>query len=217
MSRSPLRGFADFRTRPIKRPELKPKRRCRQCKAVLRESNTGDMCAPCAGARLPDEIPSWAVALIDDADNDEHAAEILIRTLCLYPQPSPGDQVEMLKCKRCGEMTPRRHPTQLYCFACARERRRELSRECVRRRYRKTQGKTKPNKGKTQAETIFTCAMCGVETTRRYTEALLSGSRSQGTAARDEQRGARLLRKKKQGDKAREPLVKRPLTVQEQE
>jgi hypothetical protein len=168
MSRSPLRGFADFRTRPIERPEPKPKRRCRQCKAVLRESNTGDMCAPCAGARLPEEIPSWAVALIDDADNDEHAAEILIRTLCLYPQPSPGDQVEMLKCKRCGEMTPRRHPTQLYCFACARERRRELSRECVRRRYRKTQGKTKPNKGKTQAETIFTCAMCGVETTRRY-------------------------------------------------
>lgn len=75
MSRDP---FMTLRTRPIVRPEPKPRRRCRQCGCVLRISNPGDICAPCEGVLLPDDVPEWVLAL---ADSDGNGMGILSRVL----------------------------------------------------------------------------------------------------------------------------------------
>jgi hypothetical protein len=56
-----LRGFSDWRTRPehYHEPSRNGVRKCARCGAVLRRSNPTDLCAPCAGVRLPDYVPEW--------------------------------------------------------------------------------------------------------------------------------------------------------------
>lgn len=75
MTRDP---FMSLRTRPLPVREQAPRRRCRQCGAVLSAGNSGDLCAPCEGVRLPDDIPEWVFAL---ADADGMAMGILGRVL----------------------------------------------------------------------------------------------------------------------------------------
>lgn len=66
MNGGPTRDcFADWRTRPIRRPEPKPdtRPRCVKCGAVLRAGNPYSLCSPHRTGEY--ELPVWAVALAD--------------------------------------------------------------------------------------------------------------------------------------------------------
>ena len=67
---SELRGFADWRTRPIERPEPVKKRRCTYvredgttCNAVLNSANPGPHCLPHTYGKI--EVPDWALSLAE--------------------------------------------------------------------------------------------------------------------------------------------------------
>lgn len=78
---SELRGFADWRTRPITPPPPKPKRKCERCGAYLARDNPRTLCAPCDTGELGSRIPAWAPGLIDHDLADGEMISRLSRVL----------------------------------------------------------------------------------------------------------------------------------------
>ena len=74
-----LRGFESLRTRPCPPmdPALIPARRhCSMCHAVLRRSNPGPLCAPCAGGEL-DDLTDIERHLIDSSTRGAHVVAVM--------------------------------------------------------------------------------------------------------------------------------------------
>lgn len=64
---------------PAERIPEQPRRRCTKCGAVLRRSNPGELCAPCAGVRLPEDLAECMPFLADFAD--ERQLKMLARVV----------------------------------------------------------------------------------------------------------------------------------------
>ena len=61
-----INGFNGLRSRPsIPVAGVKAKRHCSTCGATLVPSNLSELCRPCDGVRLPEDIPDWVMALVE--------------------------------------------------------------------------------------------------------------------------------------------------------